>query len=207
MSAIPKYPGDTWRRTDSFSETLTMPRFRPVLIVSAFVSGATQLHAQEPVDTVLFNGKIVTVDETFSIAEAVAIRGERISAVGSDDAYRVPPLRMVQDSGIPWGLGTDGTKASQINPFVTLWWAVTGLALNGNRVLSDTITREEALIAHTRWNAYLMFQESNIGSIRPGLIADLLVLDRDYLTVPDSEIKEISPLATMVGGKVVYGEL
>lgn len=184
-----------------------MPRFRPVLIVSAFVSGATLLHAQEPVDTVLFNGKIVTVDETFSIAEAIAIRGERISAVGSDDAYRVPPLRMVQDSGIPWGLGTDGTKASQINPFVTLWWAVTGLALNGNRVLSDTITREEALIAHTRSNAYLMFQESNIGSIRPGLMADLLVLDRDYLTVPDSEIKEISPLATMVGGKVVYGEL
>jgi len=133
-------------------------------------------------------------------------RVEVINRMG-EDAYRVPPLRMVQDSGIPWGLGTDGTKASQINPFVTLWWAVTGLALNGNRVLSDTITREEALIAHTRSNAYLMFQESNIGSIRPGLIADLLVLDRDYLTVPDSEIKEISPLATMVGGKVVYGEL
>ena len=79
-----------------------MPRFRPVLIVSAFVSGAALLHAQEPVDTVLFNGKIVTVDETFSIAEAVAIRGERISAVGSDDEILVqagPDTRTVDLAG------------------------------------------------------------------------------------------------------------
>ncbi len=119
----------------------------------------------------------------------------------------VPPLRMIQDSGIPWGLGTDGTKAAQINPFVTLWWAVTGLALNGETVLRETLTREEALIAHTRANAYLMFQEANIGSIRPGLMADMLVLDRDYLTVPADEIRDIRPIATIVGGQVVWGAL
>ncbi len=122
-------------------------------------------------------------------------------------ALHVPPLRMLQDSGIAWGLGTDGTKASQINPFVTLWWAVTGLALNGETVLTETLTREEALIAHTRSNAYLMFQEANIGAIRPGLMADMVVLDRDYLTVPENEIKEISPVATIVGGRVVWGAL
>ena len=119
----------------------------------------------------------------------------------------VPPLRMIQDSGIPWGLGTDGTKAAQINPFVTLWWAVTGRALNGDTVLRETLTREEALIAHTRSNAYLMFQEGNIGSIRPGLMADMLVLDRDYLTVPADEIRDIRPVATIVGGRVVWGTL
>ncbi len=119
----------------------------------------------------------------------------------------VPPLRMLQDSGIRWGLGTDGTKAAQINPFVTLWWAVTGQALNGDTVLRETLTREEALIAHTRSNAYLMFQEANIGSIRPGLMADMLVLDRDYLTVPTDQIRDIRPIATMVGGRVVWGTL
>jgi predicted amidohydrolase YtcJ len=124
-----------------------------------------------------------------------------------EDGYRVPPLRMIQDSGIPWGLGTDGTKAAQINPFITLWWAVTGLALNGELVLSETLSREEALIAHTRSNAYLMFQEGNIGSIRPGLLADILVLDRDYLTVPENEIRDIKPVATIVGGKVAWGSL
>ena len=122
-------------------------------------------------------------------------------------AYHIPPLRLVQDSGIPYGLGTDGTKATQINPFVTLWWAVTGLALNGEKVLSETLTREEALIAHTRSNAYLMFQEGNVGAIEPGLLADMLVLDRDYLTAPADEIKEILPVATFVGGQIVSGAL
>ena len=65
----------------------------------------------------------------------------------------------------------------------------------------------QALIAHTRSNAYLMFQEGNIGSIRPGLMADMLVLDRDYLTVPADEIRDIRPVATMVGGQVVWGTL
>ncbi|MFL2546759.1 MAG: amidohydrolase [Candidatus Rariloculaceae bacterium] len=124
-----------------------------------------------------------------------------------DEAYHIPPLRMIQESGIPWGLGTDGTKATQINPFVTLWWTVTGLALNGIKVLDETLTREEALIAHTRANAYLMFQEGNIGSIRPGMLADILVLDRDYLTVPEAEIKDILPVATIVNGQIVYGSL
>lgn len=124
-----------------------------------------------------------------------------------DAALHIPPLRMIQESGIPWGLGTDGTKATQINPFVTLWWVITGLALNGETVLSETLSREEALIAHTRANAHLMFQEGNIGAIRPGLLADMLVLDRDYLTVPEQEIKDILPVATIVGGEVVYGSL
>jgi predicted amidohydrolase YtcJ len=124
-----------------------------------------------------------------------------------DEALHIPPLRLVQDSGVPWGLGTDGTKATQINPFVTLWWAITGLALNGDTVLAETLTREEALIAHTRSNAYLMFQENNVGSIEPGLLADMLVLDRDYLTVPEAQLKDILPVATIFDGEIVWGEL
>lgn len=141
-----------------------------------------------------------------------------ISVLGNRAAVReqfgeaslsMPPLRLVQDSGVPFGLGTDGTKAGQIDPFVTLWWAVTGKALNGESVLvpTQTLTREEALIAHTRSNAYIMFQEHDIGALKPGLLADLLVLDRDYLTVAADEIKSIRPVATLVGGKIVYGSL
>ena len=122
-------------------------------------------------------------------------------------AYHMPPLRLIQDSAIPFGLGTDGTKAGQINPFVTLYWAVTGKALNGEIIQRELLTREEALIAATRSNAYLMFQEGQIGAIKPGLLADMLVLDRDYLTVPVEEIKEILPVATIVGGRIVHGEL
>jgi predicted amidohydrolase YtcJ len=74
----------------------------------------------------------------------------------------------------------------------------------GAKVNRQTIGREDALIAHTRKNAYLVFQEDNLGSIQPGKLADLLVLDRDYLTVPPDQIKNIKPVMTMVGGRIVY---
>jgi predicted amidohydrolase YtcJ len=137
------------------------------------------------------------------------VLGDRESIVEKfgDASYQMPPLRKVQDSGIPFGLGSDGTKANQINPFVTLWWAVSGNALNGDVVTHQTLSREEALIAHTRSNAYLIFQESRLGVIRPGLRADMLVLDRDYLSVPVDEIKDIRPVATIVDGEIVFGEL
>jgi predicted amidohydrolase YtcJ len=114
------------------------------------------------------------------------------------------PLRTIQDSGIVWGLGTDATIVSHYQPFVTLGWVVSGLDLAGRRVLDETVTREEALIAHTRSNAYLFFQEDALGSLEVGKQADLVVLDRDYLTVPAAEIKNLSPTLTMVGGRVVF---
>jgi predicted amidohydrolase YtcJ len=130
-----------------------------------------------------------------------------VSVHGAEAVRRMPPLRAVADSGLAWGLGTDGTKAAQVNPFVTLWWAVTGRSLGGDVAVDEelVLSREEALIAHTRSNAWLMFQEGYTGSIRPGLRADLVVLDRDYLTVPPDEIKDIRPVATIVDGNVVYG--
>jgi predicted amidohydrolase YtcJ len=114
------------------------------------------------------------------------------------------PLRHIADSGIVFGLGTDATIVSHYSPFVTLGWVVSGLDVGGNKVLDETLTREEALIAHTRSNAYLFFQEKTLGSLEAGKQADLVVLDRDYMTVPASEIKRIKPRMTMVGGRVVF---
>ncbi len=121
-----------------------------------------------------------------------------------DGAYDMPPLATIQNSGIQWGLGTDGTAANQTLPFTTLYFAVTGKMVGGTKVNRQTIGREDALIAHTRKNAYLVFQEDNLGSIQPGKLADLVVLDRDYLTIPADQIKNIKPVMTMVGGRIVY---
>ena len=114
------------------------------------------------------------------------------------------PLRKIADSGIVFGLGTDATIVSHYKP-------VRDAGLGGQRpgrgrhqVLDETLTREEALIAHTRSNAYLFFQEKNLGSLEVGKQADLVVLDRDYMTVPAAEIKHIQPTLTMVGGRVVF---
>jgi predicted amidohydrolase YtcJ len=114
------------------------------------------------------------------------------------------PLRAIEESGIVWGLGTDATIVSHYQPFVTLGWVVSGRDLAGRQVLDETVSREAALIAHTRSNAYLFFQENDLGSLEVGKLADLVVLDRDYLTVPADEIKRLRPTLTMVGGRVVY---
>ena len=132
------------------------------------------------------------------------IQGALMHKVHGDKAWDMPPFRRVQDSGIPWGLGSDATAVTTSNPFYTLGLAVTGRMVGGRHVNRQTVTREEALIAHTRANAHFLFQESNLGSLVRGKYADLLVLDRDYLTVPEDDIKDIRPLLTMVGGKIVY---
>jgi predicted amidohydrolase YtcJ len=124
-----------------------------------------------------------------------------------DGAWDMPPLKTIQDSGIGWGFGSDGTAANQVLPFTTLAFAVTGKMAGGRPVLRQTISREDALIAFTRKNAYLVFQENNLGSIQPGKLADLVVLDRDYLTVPTDQIAQIQAVMTMVGGRVVYGDI
>jgi predicted amidohydrolase YtcJ len=114
------------------------------------------------------------------------------------------PLRQIAGSGIVFGLGTDATIVSHYSPFVTLGWVVSGLDVGGNKVLDQTLTREEALIAHTRSNAYLFFQEKALGSLEVGKQADLVVLDQDYMTVHAAEVRHIKPTMTMVGGRVVF---
>jgi hypothetical protein len=122
-----------------------------------------------------------------------------------DGAYDMPPLTTIQNSGVTWGLGTDATAANQYLPFTTLAFAVTGKMAGGARtVIHQTVSREDALIAHTRKNAYFVFQENTLGSIQPGKLADLVVLDRDYLTIPADQIKDISPLMTIVDGRIVF---
>jgi len=121
-----------------------------------------------------------------------------------EGAYDMPALATIQASGIMWGFGTDATAANQYLPFTTLYFAVTGKMPGGMKVIKQTISREDALIAHTRKNAFLVFHEDDLGAIQPGKLADLVVLDRDYLTIPADQIKDIKPTLTMVGGRIVY---
>jgi len=122
------------------------------------------------------------------------------------EALHMPPLRTIQNSGVAWGLGTDGTKASQIEPMLTLYWAVTGRGINGDQILDkdQLLSREEALIAHTKSNAALVNRANSLGQIRPGYLADFVVLNADYLSVDAELIPSIEVEMTVVAGKVVY---
>jgi predicted amidohydrolase YtcJ len=121
-----------------------------------------------------------------------------------EKAYVMPNLKAIQDSGIMWGFGTDAFEVNQYRPFQTLGWAVTGKMVGGKTTMLHPISREDALIAHTRNNAYLFFRENDLGSLAPGKLADMIVLSRDYLTVPADQIKDIRSEMTIVGGKVFY---
>jgi predicted amidohydrolase YtcJ len=141
---------------------------------------------------------------TAQIHSRPLIQGVLMHKVHGDAAWDMPPFRRVQDSGIVWGLGSDATAVTTSNPFYTLGFAITGKMVGGHHVNRQSITREEALVAHTRSNAFILFQEANLGSLQKGKYADLLVLDRDYLTVPVDAIKDLKPVMTMVGGRVVF---
>ena len=146
-------------------------------------------------------GMYVAINPRGVISGAAFVRrfGER--------GYAMPNLKAVQDSGIMWGLGTDAFEVNQFRPFTTLGWAVTGKLLgagNGKLVMKFPISREDALIAHTRSNAYILNHENELGSIAPGKLADLFIADKDYLTVPAEEIHNLKSVMTIVGGRVVY---
>jgi len=66
------------------------------------------------------------------------------------------------------------------------------------------VSRLQALRCITANGAYLAFDEERKGSLQPGRLADLAVLDRDYLTCPEDEIRRIKPVLTMLDGKVIY---
>ncbi len=139
-----------------------------------------------------------------AVQPRATIMGGVYHRVHGDRAFEMPDFRLIQNSGIVWGLGTDAFEVNQYRPFTTLWFAVTGKMVGGTVVNRRPVSREDALIAHTRRNALVVLQENNLGSIASGKLADLLVLDRDYLTIPVDEIKDIKPVITMVGGRVVY---
>ncbi len=91
------------------------------------------------------------------------------------------------------------------NPFQAMWSLITRQSENGNKSHTGKgISRENALRMYTINNAYASFEESIKGSLKTGKLADLIVISTDMLTCPVDQIKDIKPLLTMVGGKIVH---
>lgn len=112
--------------------------------------------------------------------------------------------RDLLDSGARVSNGTDAPVES-INPFASLAASHTRTMNNGEKFHpAQAMTREEALHSYTLGNAYAAFEEDVKGSITPGKLADLVVLDRDYLTMPADEMATLKALYTIVGGEIRY---
>ncbi len=125
------------------------------------------------------------------------------------------PLHSYFDAGIIAAggsdhmIGHDKDKAvNPFNPFLNIWMAITRRTTEGKVIYpEEKVSRVEALRLFTNGPAYLQFNERKTGSLEAGKYADLVVLDRDYLTCPEDQIREIKPLATLVEGKLRYGSL
>jgi predicted amidohydrolase YtcJ len=116
-----------------------------------------------------------------------------------------PPFRTIMDHGIRVGIHGDGVHIAPLNPWLHIYYATTGINSFGDKVNGDQqLTRAEALRLFTHGNSWFLRMEEKIGSIEPGKLADLAVLDRDYFTVPDAEIRKIRSLLTIVNGKIVH---
>ena len=115
-----------------------------------------------------------------------------------------PPYRMLVDHPIEVGWHSDGGDITVISPWLNLYTTITGRNLSGDHILGDqTLTRQEALWLATAANKWFV-REDDLGSIEVGNHADLVVLDRDYFTVPDEELRRISSVVTVVGGRIVH---
>jgi predicted amidohydrolase YtcJ len=117
-----------------------------------------------------------------------------------------PPYRMLFNHGIHVGFHSDGGDITVINPWLNFYTMITGRNLAGQPILGDqTLTRQETLRLATAANKWFIW-EDDLGSIEVGNHADLAVLDRDYFTVPDEDIRRITSALTIVGGKVAHSE-
>lgn len=120
----------------------------------------------------------------------------------------IPPFRMLVESGIHVGYGSDGGTVSALNPWLHMAYMVTGKNSAGQLVApGQTLTRMQALRLYTSAQGWFTHDEDRLGSIEVGKLADIVVLHRDFLDpeqVPDDEIRNIRPDLTMVGGQVKY---
>ena len=124
--------------------------------------------------------------------------------------YAGPPFRMIVDSsrrpdGIHAGMSSDGMQIAPMNPWIHMYYATTGLNARGVLINGgQQVSRQEVLSLYTRQNGWFLREEDELGTIEPGKLADLVVLNSDYFAVPNEDLKKIRSVLTVVGGNVVH---
>jgi predicted amidohydrolase YtcJ len=124
--------------------------------------------------------------------------------------YAGPPFRMIVDSGnrpdgIHSGMSSDGMQIAPMNPWLHMYYATTGLNARGVLINGgQQISRQEVLELYTRKNGWFLREEDDLGSIEEGKLADLVVLNSDYFSIPSEDLRRIRSVLTVVGGKIMY---
>src|SRR5689334_15862574 len=142
-----------------------------------------------------------------AVQNRMAFQGEYfVERYGAQQARRSPPIRRMLEIGVPVGAGTDATRVSSYNPYLSLYWLITGKTVGGLGLYpqENRLNREEALKLYTMGSSWFSTEDGKKGALAQGQLADLAVLSADYFSIPDEEIKQLESVLTIVGGKVVY---
>ncbi len=149
-----------------------------------------------------------TIDRFKSLGAGIAIHPFEYLA-GAQGAG--PPVRLILDSGIHAGAGSDSAQISTLDPWLMIYYMVTGKNAAG-LLINDKqqITRMEALRLYTSENGWFFREEDRLGSIEPGKLGDVVVLSDDYFDpqkVSDEAIRRLKSVLTVVDGRVVYNQM
>jgi predicted amidohydrolase YtcJ len=142
-----------------------------------------------------------------AVQNRMAFQGEYfVERYGARQAKRTPPIRRMLEIGVPVGAGTDATRVSSYNPYLSLYWLITGKTIGGLELYPEEnrLDRAEALKLYTMGSSWFSTEDGKKGALAPGQLADLAVLSADYFSIPGEEIKQLESVLTIVGGKIVY---
>ena len=152
--------------------------------------------------------RIAALGGGIAIQHRMAYQGEYFrDRYGEKALRRTPPIREMLRTGLPVGAGTDATRVASYNPFVSLYWLVSGRTVGGLAMYDDNnrMDRMEALRLWTVGSSWFSSEQATKGAIVPGQLADLAVLSADYFSIAEEEIKQLESVLTVVGGQPVYG--
>ncbi len=148
----------------------------------------------------------------FGAEENAAENFERYAQIyGADEVVNMSPIRSIIDAGLIVGMeGLGNTRVDYDgNEKTPLWFIETYVRradIETGKVWNpaERVTRQQGLQMSTIWAAYYLGDEDTLGSIEPGKLADFVILDGDYMQVPEDQISDLKAIMTVIDGQVVY---
>jgi predicted amidohydrolase YtcJ len=142
-----------------------------------------------------------------AIQNRMSVQGEYfVRRYGLKAAAESPPVKRMLSLDLPVSLGTDATRVNSYNPWQALYWLVSGKTIGGTLLYPEDkrVDRVEALRLMTVDGAWFSHETGKKGVLKPGAFGDIAVLDKDYLTIGEDDIQDITSVLTVVGGKIVH---
>jgi predicted amidohydrolase YtcJ len=187
---------------DELSRELPLRRTRPCITHANFQS-------REAVRTAARLGVVMDIQPAWLYLDTRTLAKQ----FGDKRLRYFQPMRSLFKAGVVVGGGSDHMQKigslraiNPYNPFLGMATAITRKArwYEGRLHSEEALTREQAMRLYTINNAFLLFAENSRGSLEPGKLADLVVLDTDLLTCPEEKIASTRVLRTYLGGKLVH---